>query len=165
MLTANFTQFMYVFLRGSASITDAIDVAGGGQHTLNAEALSLTVAMKNAVSTEVKNTTNGRCVAFGSGTTPATAHDYNLEAQITSGITVSNPTSAVMNQTEDSYEFVATYGIYASRDTVISEIGLFISNNGNFTYMLDRTVLETPIVIPAGQSKQVTYTIRLNKPK
>ena len=108
-------------------------------------------------------------VFFGSGTTPPTVHDYGMESAIVGGITIATPSDVSVTETDDYWEMSATYGISANSDTTISEVGLFIvynkSSDITTSIMVDRTVLETPIVIPAGQSKQVTYTIRLNKPK
>ena len=109
-------------------------------------------------------------VSFGTGTTPATASDYKLESTLDSTqITVSNP-SAVSYSRGDTYEeYSVTFGVTnkTSNAITISEIGLtavpYYSNSGTSVYVLvDRTVLETPVTIPAGQSKQITYTIRFN---
>ena len=111
-------------------------------------------------------------VLFGAGTTPPTNGDHKLESTITSGLTASAPSEALTTETDDYYEITATYGVYATTETTISEIGIFCNtsttastNSNGGMFLIDRTVLETPIIIPAGQSKQVTYTIRLNKPK
>lgn len=106
-------------------------------------------------------------VFFGSGTTPPTVNDYSLESFIDTGLTITEPSAVSDNTTDDYWEMSVTYGIYASSDLTISEVGLFVTNNKSVdianSVMIDRTVLENPIVIPAGQSKQVTYTIRINR--
>lgn len=106
-------------------------------------------------------------VEFGKGTTPAATGDYKLEDKITSGITVTNP-SAVTTEQTDSYIFwTVTFGVMASTETTISEIGLtskitYSTGLNPVAILVDRTVLDTPVTIPAGQSKQITYTIRFN---
>ena len=104
-------------------------------------------------------------VLFGNGTTPATVNDYKLESPITSNITVANPSSTTTEQTDNYILWTVTFGVKASVETTISEIGLFSKAHmagGAAETLVDRTVLETPITIPAGQSKQITYTIRFN---
>ena len=110
-------------------------------------------------------TAGNQYVRFGSGTTPATVNDYKLESQIDSDITVANPSAVTTEQTDSYILWTATFGVSASVETTISEIGLISKAhiaNGNAATLVDRTVLDTPITIPAGQSKQITYTIRFN---
>ena len=104
-------------------------------------------------------------VRFGNGTTPATVNDYKLESQIDSGITVANPSAPTTEYTDNYISWTATFGVSASVETTISEIGLIsrvYRSSGVTTTLVDRTVLDTPVTIPAGQSKQITYTIRFN---
>ncbi len=104
-------------------------------------------------------------VRFGNGTTPATVNDYKLESQIDSGITVANPSTVTTEQTDSYISWTVTFGVSASVETTISEIGLISKayiTNGDTATLVDRTVLDEPITIPAGQSKQITYTIRFN---
>lgn len=105
---------------------------------------------------------------FGTGVTPATADDYNLESRIDSGLTVANPSAVSLNSTADCIELSATYGLTNKTTTsiAISEIGVFGAQASGVTdtYLLDRTVLKKPITINPGESKQVTYTIRFNYP-
>ena len=110
--------------------------------------------------------TNGyQYVRFGNGTTPATVNDYKLESMIASGIEVANPNTVTTEQTGSYISWTVTFGVSASVETTISEIGLIAKayrSNGPIDTLVDRTVLDTPITIPAGQSKQITYTIRFN---
>ena len=110
--------------------------------------------------------TNGyRYVRVGNGTTPATVNDYKLESMIDSGITVANPSTATTEQTDSYISWTVTFGVSASVETTISEIGLITKayrSNGPMDTLVDRTVLDAPVTIPAGQSKQITYTIRFN---
>lgn len=106
-------------------------------------------------------------VEFGNGTTPATAGDYKLENKITSGITVTTPSAVTTEQTDSYILWTVTFGVMALTETTISEIGLtakitYSTGLNPVAILVDRTVLDTPITIPAGQSKQITYTIRFN---
>lgn len=49
-------------------------------------------------------------------------------------------------------------------DVTINEIGLNLNYTGNWAFLVDRTVLDAPLTIPAGGIGQVTYTIRMNYP-
>ena len=112
-----------------------------------------------------KNTKTYQYVEFGNGTTPATANDYKLESEITTGISVASQDLTTTEQTDSYILWTATFGVTASVETTISEIGLFshvYTTSGSFPTLVDRTVLDAPITIPAGQSKQITYTIRFN---
>lgn len=112
-------------------------------------------------------------VYFGSGTTPATPDDYKLENPITTGLSVVAPAGVSFTRGDGYDEYSVTFGVTASTDQVtITEVGLkscsyiYIApgtqaNTYNYA-LFDRTVLDAPITIPAGQSKQVTYTIRFN---
>ena len=107
------------------------------------------------------DTTSG--VVVGSGTTPPTAQDYKLENQIT---TVSG--NVAYNTTQDAdgvtINSIITVTNTADTDITIGEVGLYVNTSGNWTWMAERTVLETPVTIPAGGVGQVTYTIRMNYP-
>ncbi len=107
-----------------------------------------------------------RGVCFGTGTTPPTADDYCLEKPITSGLIVTTPSAVTYNSTDEYMEYIATFGVTATNTVTITEIGLrfapYWNTNDKCYAMVDRTVLENPIEIPAGQAKQITYTIRFN---
>lgn len=106
---------------------------------------------------------------IGTGITPATADDCTLESVITSGLTVQSASSVTVTREND---FVAAYAIYTLSNNgttavSISEIGLFCTPDGSGTtkpILMDRTVLEKPIVINPGEAKPITYTIRFNYP-
>lgn len=127
-------------------------------------------------SSTVGYTLNGNCygVCFGSGNEPATIDDFKL-----SGASVLNCSCSV--SCSHSYESDGSNGVMSvhytitnNNDTevVIGEIGIFgewycrtTSNKANnFYYMVERTVLETPVIIPAGGVGQITYVIQMNYP-
>lgn len=110
-------------------------------------------------------------VVFGTGTTPATIDDYKLESPIYNGFTRTGGGNGAMSVDDKGISFFAVYGITntGTDNLVISEIGLFgnlyyTSNTATECCLLDRTVLETPITIAPNESKQLTYTIRMNYP-
>ena len=108
-------------------------------------------------------TANG--VSFGTGTTQSTASDYVLESILgDTQINVSVPSGISFNKFDTYEEYTVTFGVTNKTTEVItiSEVGLTVPISGGSYALVDRTVLETPVTIPAGQSKQITYTIRFN---
>lgn len=106
-------------------------------------------------------------VFLGTGNTPATIDDYRLAGDIVSGFTYNS--NVVSESDNDGLTLTANYTITNTSDAeiVIAEIGIIQNTsvgtkNANYKMLLERTVLESPITIPAGGVGQVTYTIRLN---
>ena len=102
-------------------------------------------------------------VVFGDGDTPATAEDYKLAGNIITGITANaNLTRSINNGVA---QIVAIYTITASSEVTIKEIAAFTTSGSSSSYyIVDRTVLDTPVTIPAGGVGQVVYTITFNYP-
>lgn len=103
-------------------------------------------------------------IAFGDGDTPPTKDDYTLSGNLITTLYFSSRSS-----------FVSVEG-----DTVFFGVNMAITNNGadavtireiawlgSFTttyksgthLMLDRTVLNSPVTIPAGGTESITYKI------
>ena len=111
-------------------------------------------------------------VSFGTGTTPADISDYYLESILGSEkISVASPSAVSFSQFDTYEEHSVTFGITnkTAEAITISEVGLAAvpyykssSPAVRKCALVDRTVLDTPVTIPAGQSKQITYTIRFN---
>lgn len=112
---------------------------------------------------------NGGCV-IGSGDSPATDEDYTLESQITTGFTAGSPQyycefDSVNNQYHARVQY--TINNTGSEDLVVKEIGYYrgmdYSNTlgglraGSSHILLDRTVLNEPVVITPGTPGVVNY--------
>lgn len=112
-------------------------------------------------------------VSFGRGTTPALASDYTLEDMIlSSSYSLIKPTAyrRIVNA-EGKTLYTATYTLRNLEETelVINEIGLFMwaytytssgYSSGTLSKMLvDRTVLEEPLIIPPGEIRALTYNL------
>lgn len=108
---------------------------------------------------------------FGDGTNPPSADDYKLAgADITLNLEKlsAEKTCGYNSETKKSY---ITYNFImkntSSADVTIREIGYYACYDGNaenLRVLLDRTLLDTPITIPAGSIGQVVYTINFNYP-
>ena len=111
----------------------------------------------------VNNTGYG--VSFGTGTTPVTMSDYSIESALgETQISVSYPNSVSYSRDNTFDMYSVSFGVTnkTAEAITISEVGLIASPYSTNYVLVDRTVLDTPITIPAGQSKQITYTIRFN---
>ena len=99
-------------------------------------------------------------VAFGNGTNEPSEDDYTLSGSLVTAFTA----SAVMSKTDNTLK--VTYTLTATADITISEIGLFgLYYSGNrYPFLIERTLLDNPVTIPAGGVGQVEYTIKLNYP-
>lgn len=109
-------------------------------------------------------------IYFGSGSSPATKEDYKLEAPIASGLGISNPSYFTwVTPTSGVYIATAAYAVTntTDKDITIQEIGNFtnVANSQSRTYLvlMERTVLDEPIVIAPGESKLVTYKVTFNQ--
>jgi hypothetical protein len=102
---------------------------------------------------------------YGTGTTPATIDDYKLEKPITdTSITGRSGSKAlVISLDADGVRFSAPHSLTntTSNDIVVSEIGCFGQmDSSKSAFLLDRTVLETPVVVPAGKTVAMEYVIK-----
>ena len=160
MLTKNF----YSYMRGALQkASDAKFTRTDGDTNVLSFSSSDTPPFKAMNSWAKSATTTG--VSFGTGTTPATASDYCLESILTSTeISVSVPSAVSFSRGDSFDEYSVSFGVTnITAETInISEVGLIALPQSTWYVLVDRTVLDTPITIPAGQSKQITYTIRFN---
>lgn len=167
MLTKNFYSYAMAMGTNTTIVNGYVDYEGTTQDACPAADVVPFSAMYN-LTAENSETTYG--VMIGSGSTPAAVDDYHLEAPITDGFGVVKPQNGAISSEEACVKWSATYAITntGAEPLTIREIGLFgrcgISLSLVKRALYDRTVLERPIVIEPGHSKQVTYTIWLNYP-
>ena len=113
---------------------------------------------------------NSGGVIFGTGDTVATIEDYKLSGEIITNLDFITNVSA--NVTNDNYSVTATYTITNNNanEVTIREVGAIGKISGGSTIgtqyigLLERTVLDTPVTIPAGGVGQVEHTITFNLP-
>ena len=111
---------------------------------------------------------SGNTVVFGDSDQPATLEDYKIvgnvipnlvasvatvksDENITARFTITNNNSTEITIKEVCYVASATY--YSAN-----------WGSNNLSVVIDRTVLDTPVTIPAGGVGQVEYTITFNLP-
>jgi len=112
------------------------------------------------------DTTKPPYIALGSGTTPVSFNDYNLESRIAGW----SPAQGYEVNYDDTY-FKGTFKAYRpftfTEETTINEAGLawyihYASASASLT-MVDRIVLDTPITVPANRTIDVYYVLEIGK--
>ena len=103
-------------------------------------------------------------VFWGRGTTPPTRSDYRLEDPIIDGTitTVGSVSNLVKTDNGDCYRISSVHQVTnnTNETITISEAGTF----GNFTsggkvFLLDHTVLPTPVTIPPRKTASIEYIV------
>lgn len=122
------------------------------------------------VAFSLSNTAVG--IHVGTGDTAATENDYTLASLITAGLSGVITLSKGMDANDCPY---VTYNLVltnsTSADIVVKEIGMFqqescgasagaTSGLSNRVFMVDRTVLDTPVTVPANGNAAIYYTLK-----
>lgn len=115
--------------------------------------------------------------AFGTGTTAPTEDDYTIESIISSGLSMTGTPQKQYSFNSETDEYTVYYDITLANssesDISISEVCHFANvfptaNKGEapvtniynyFSVLMDRIVLEIPVVIPAGESGVIRYSM------
>lgn len=171
MLTQNAKNFLIYGLMNSAVITDAepypastftLTNTTGQILTTGSNAKLIPKGFINALNYMAKAPTTGATyIKCGTGTTEPTENDHDLEAEA-AGLSCDSAVTAVGSNGKKSY--TATFSNATDTDITITEIGFFVNDYYNDDYgrdnfLLDHIILDTPITIPSGESKAITYEI------
>lgn len=170
MLTRNFYNNVMAYLTGKTILNGTLGVDGTYSNTVPQAA-----GYKFMSAFQYMSSSNGSTgTYFGTGTTPSTIDDYKVESWLNTStqITVTNPSDFSFSVEAGALVASATFGVTNKTSAAIpvSEICyvamLYTGTSSSSTKpaLVDRTVLEEPIVINPGESKQLTYTIRMNYP-
>lgn len=170
MLTRNYWQFfnsMMGRLNGS-SPTLTLTLPDGT--TLSDTVFGATAkpfTLLGAICMPYSNTNYGKSYGtwYGKGRTPATIEDYKLEEPITDGsITITGGKNAYTTAINGDHVCVAAAHLVTNNtgaDITVTEIGSFgCFTSGGKPIMMDHTVLETPIIIPARNTITIEYVIK-----
>ena len=108
-------------------------------------------------------------VILGDGDTPPTPDDYRLAGEIITDFTYSGSLTHVVSDTAITAKAIYTITNTSDTEITIKEVGLMGANfasqlTGAQRFLLERTVLDTPVTIPAGGVGQVEYTVTFNYP-
>ena len=171
MVTRNFLNLLAMALQAGDQTgkLPVADTTGLVRHLTGGVGSTFPGVVTKAVTTNA----DAAGISVGTGNTAATENDYQLESTITSGI------SMVLSETvygadSPGYPYVqykVTVTNTGSDPITVKEIGYKQSLNvakypgmtigaGNAVCLLDRTVLDTPVTIAAGDAGIITYKLR-----
>lgn len=171
MLTKNAKKILLYYLMNSSqtsnsspiptSDTTLVNISGSEKTTyLTQECIYSFINSLNHMIT-APTTDSVTFIRIGTGTTAATENDYKLEAPVT-GVTCDSVVTAIGGN-DSKKTYTATFSNTTDADVVVTEIGFltnfYYSSSDNDNFLLDRIVLDTPITIPAGESKPITYEL------
>ena len=110
-----------------------------------------------AVLTTSNNTTG---IVVGSGNTVPSEDDYCLESQITSGISTSVYKEKVVDSSNNpGIKFQITINNTSENSITISEIGIQVAGVSSRAVLMDRTLLDAPVTIAAGDYAIIIYEV------
>lgn len=109
-------------------------------------------------------------VFFGAGATPATTSDFKLESPIESGLNITNPSKYTFKDDgEGKWTYSADYVVQNNSGAEINlhEVGIVTylgsSSTEFYPVLMERTVLETPVTIPAGEARLIEYKVTFHQ--
>lgn len=114
---------------------------------------------------------NNAGIYVGTGQTPATEEDYSLENKIVSGLTPGTPTTrGGVDENGNPYiEYTFMLSNTTANDIIIREIGYYQNaslastiggSSSTERILIDRTVLPTPVTVPANGEAVLRYTLK-----
>ena len=111
-------------------------------------------------------------IILGTGDTPPTFNDYRLSGDIITGLTAQTVVESNTTSNGCYRKFIMTVQNNDAEDKIIREIGYLRrapakNSSGGTTIiytLVERTVLDNPVTIPANGFGQVEYTITFNFP-
>lgn len=179
MITNNYKNFLRALFTGRYSSDYSIVSYNGEVKTI-----STTVSNGNLYHAEeapaasllklyTSGNNNGICI--GRGSTPASSSDYTLEDMISTAsysLILPNNYRRIVTADEKAL-YTITYSIrnISETDLIIGEIGLFskigassatVSSTISTAILVDRTVLEEPLIIPPGEIRALTYNLKFD---
>lgn len=179
MITQNFINYMKTMLCSTTnnnSYDITVKAADGTNYYINFSRASTNtfprIVAQNFLTT--RTTLGATGIALGSGTTPATKSDYNIENQITSGLSVAIVPTNGVEQGNPFIEYAMTVSNTSNAAITIAEIAYFqqvasqstIGSTGTSVHgiMFDRTVLATPVTIAPGDYESISYKLMTSEP-
>ena len=127
--------------------------------------VNIPALMKKDNFTYAFGTSSSGGVSFGTGTAAGTEDDYTITQKVMNSGT---GLAVTMNVVQDGSTYTGTYTITnsGSAAVTIAEVGLFgtcpYASSSSYLYLIDRTLLEEPLTIPAGGVGKVVYTITIS---
>lgn len=119
-------------------------------------AISLASALSDTLKT-ADGTDASSWLIIGTGTGTVSENDYCLFNQDSNCTCVSAASSTTSNLTKS---YTASFQNNSESDITVTETGIVGRcwlYNGSYTMLLEHTLLETPVIIPAGGTRTITY--------
>lgn len=175
MVTRNFLNMLTMALSayGAVSCLPARTVNGETRYLCGIDNYSF--PGRNPTNTVVLNAASAG-ISIGSGTTPPTENDYNLERTITANATAS-VTRTLYGTDSDGCPYTQFDITITNNNTnqtlTVTEIGykqvfgknykypaLSINGVSSDVFLIDRSLLDTPLIVPPGDAGIITYRLR-----
>lgn len=170
MFTKNFKNLMVLNLLNSyttggdhnvdTTTTPIYKIISGAELVDRTNTESTAISLASALSDTLKTdggTNYSSWLIIGTGTGTVSENDYCLFNQDSNCTCVSAASSTTSNLTKS---YTATFQNNSESDVTITETGVAGQcwlYNDYFTVLLEHTLLETPVIIPAGETRTITY--------
>ena len=170
MFTKNFKNLMVLNLLNSyatsgghyidTTTTPIYKTISGAELVNRTNAEKTAVSLASALSDTLKTaggTNASSWLIIGTGTGTVSENDYCLFNQDSNCTCVSAASSTTGNLTKS---YTATFQNNSESDVTITETGVagkIWLTDDRFTMLLEHTLLETPVIIPAGGTRTITY--------
>ena len=172
MFTKNWyiLQSLHMLSDSKQQLTDIKPLDWDGQSKTKYYPYKTSVSIQAAInSVKTDSVRHSQGVLFGTGDTPASLDDYKLAGDMIQNIAASISKTYSYSEAQPSLKAVYTITNNNEAAITIKEVALNVqythnSNNSTSGCVIDRTVLDTPVTIPAGGVGQVEYTITFNLP-
>ena len=126
-----------------------VDVGGMSRNIYERHSIGATIF------NSIYNYDCGAYIGVGTGTASPTKTDYKLANEVSRQPAITSFTDGA-----DTFAVIATFTL--ASDTNIYEIGLFWKEGyGGNTWLLDRTVLSSPVMFPANTAMIVAYVFAI----
>lgn len=133
------------------------------------------LVLGNASYVQINSAMQNDGVYFGDGSGVLTSESYRLFGSVITGIAVTSATTATREENTITKNITFTIANNNAQDITIKEIGVIggstlayadmnTSSTSKYSdrFLLEHTLLDEPVTIPAGGVGQVTYTITFN---
>ena len=169
MVTRNFLNILAMALQAGSDRGGVPGRAVNGEFRYFNGTLSFLSSPTKAVTKDA----NAAGISVGTGSTAATEDDYQLESTLTTGINITLTETAYGNDAPGIpyVQYSVTVTNTGSEPITVKEIGYkqtvgsvrypgAPNDSGTRVFLLDRTVLDTPVTIAAGDAGIITYKLR-----
>ena len=173
MRTKNFLKLAAMMFERHGTAKGLLSVTDVNGNTCYISPTSFYSSSGYPYSSNVSVTTNATSVgiSIGSGNTAATENDINLESTITSGFTATVMQNTYLDEDQNPCcELLLTITNTSGSTIVINEIGMkqnlyvaaaqYGTSMSTRVCLIDRTVLDTPVMVQAGGIAVVKYTLK-----